>query len=355
MVTGKYPVKASTADELRRAHERGEQSLLSEVRPDLPDDFVAAVEGALARDPGERPQSAEALKAALPNTEEVASSAWRRVAIWAGVLGGVAASLAFLGFATSMNFNVTLQVPPEFASESVFDYFIWGVRAMIPAGYYMWGVIKPAAIAITGVILFMVVTRGWKFRDVASQIARMRKQLLDLLDPMAIVAGFFLLGIGSIVALGWAFQDVTDAMDRMDAAASMKDVDVAILGPDLADYHMLRKRLYSILTLLLAVVAAVLLPYLRNRIAPGFVRLMKAATVVMVLVAAVIMVGPYRLLWHSESEVVRIEGRKAFIIARNPPDFFLYVPTAPEESHVVVDENDPRMERDRVLGDIFEE
>ena len=356
MVTGKYPVKANTAKELRRAHERGEQILLSEVRSDLPDDFVAAVEGALARDPRERPQSAEALKAALPHTEEAASSVWRRVAIWTGVLGGVAASLGFLGFVTSMNFNVTLHVPPEFASESVFDYFIWGVRAMIPAGYYVWDSIKPAILLVAAVILFLMLSGRWKLRDVVNQLVRKRRQLLDRFDPLAIAAGFFLLGLGSIVALGWMFQDVSDAMDRMYSSSAMSGVDLAALGPDWASYHILRKRLYSLLIFVLALFAAGAFPYLRNRMKPNVVRLMKAATVLMILVAAVMMVIPYRLLWHTKLELVAFEGHNAFIIARNPPDLFLYVPASPDQSRVVVDETDPRIERgqDRVFEEIFE-
>ena len=356
MVTGKYPVKASTAEELSRAHERGEQILLSDVRPDLPDDFVAAVEGALARDPRERPQSAEALKAALPHTEEAASSVWRRVAIWTGVLGGVAASLGFLGFVTSMNFNVTLHVPPEFASESVFDYFIWGVRAMIPAGYYVWDSIKPAILLVAAVILFLMLSGRWRLRDVVNQLVRKRRQLLDRFDPLAIAAGFFLLGLGSIVALGWMFQDVSDAMDRMYSSSAMSGVDLAALGPDWASYHILRKRLYSLLIFVLALFAAGAFPYLRNRMKPNVVRLMKAATVLMILVAAVMMVIPYRLLWHTKLELVAFEGHNAFIIARNPPDLFLYVPASPDQSRVVVDETDPRIERgqDRVFEEIFE-
>ena len=167
----------------------------------------------------------------------------------------------------------------------------------------------------------------------------------------------FLLSLGAIAALSWAFQDVIDAVDRMYAAYSMKDVDVAILGPDLADYHMLRKQLFSVLILGLVVAAAIVLPYLKTRIGAGAVLMMKAATVVMLLVTAVVMVIPYRLLWHSESEQIEFEERKAFIIARNPPDLFLYIPTHPEESHLVVTENDPRLERGsgRVIGDIFEE
>ena len=86
MVTGKYPVKAETADELREAHKKGEQVLLSDVRPDLPDDFVAAVEKALARDSHGRFQSAGALKAALMKGAGLAvpPSVWRRIATWSG-------------------------------------------------------------------------------------------------------------------------------------------------------------------------------------------------------------------------------------------------------------------------------
>ena len=359
MVTGKYPVKAETADELREAHKKGEQVLLSDVRPDLPDDFVAAVEKALARDSHGRFQSAGALKAALMKGAGLAvpPSVWRCIATWSGSLVGLAASLGFLGFVTSMNFNVSLHIPPEFQSGSMLDSFMWGFRATIPMAYYMWGVIKPTALILAVVILFLVLSGRWQFRDVAKQLGRVRRKLLDPLDPMAIVAGFFLLSLGAIAALSWAFQDVIDAMDRMYAAYSMKDVDVAILGPDLADYHMLRKQLFSVLILGLVVAAAIVLPYLKTRIGAGAVLMMKAATVVMLLVTAVVMVIPYRLLWHSESEQIEFEERKAFIIARNPPDLFLYIPTHPEESHLVVTENDPRLERGsgRVIGDIFEE
>jgi serine/threonine-protein kinase len=356
MVTGTYPVKANTTEELRRAHERGEQILLSDARPDLSDDFVAAVEKALTRNPEHRLESAEALKAALPSTEETAPSIWRRVATWIGVLAGVVASLTFLGFATSMNFNVVLQVPPEFASESWFDYFIWGVRAMIPAAYYVWDSIKPAIVVLLAAMVFVSLSGRWTLRDVVNRLARKRRQVLDRFDPLSIAAGFFLLGVGSIVALGWAFQDVTAAMDRMYTAKSMRGVDLAVLGPDFAGYHILRQRLYSVFLSTLALIAAVIFPYLRDRMNPSVVRLMKWATVLMILVAAVMMVMPYRLLWHTELERVTFEGRYAFIIARKPPDLFLYAPTAPDQSRVVVVETDPRLEwgQERVLGEIFE-
>ena len=73
-------------------------------------------------------------------------------------LVGLAASLGFLGFVTSMNFNVSLHIPPEFQSGSMLDSFMWGFRATIPMAYYMWGVIKPTALILAVVILF------WCFR-----------------------------------------------------------------------------------------------------------------------------------------------------------------------------------------------
>jgi serine/threonine-protein kinase len=54
LVTGSYPVKASSTAELIEAHTRGQRRHLRDARPDLPDAFVAAVERALERDPQRR-------------------------------------------------------------------------------------------------------------------------------------------------------------------------------------------------------------------------------------------------------------------------------------------------------------
>ncbi|MGH9462427.1 MAG: serine/threonine-protein kinase, partial [Vicinamibacteria bacterium] len=324
MVTGTYPVRANTAEELREAHQRGKQVLLSDARPDLPDDLVAAVERSLVPDPERRLQSAEALKTALPSTEKTAPSIWRRVLSWTGALGAVVVSLTFLGFATSMNFNVTLWVPPEFVSESLLDYFIWGVRAMIPAAYYLWDSIEPVIVVLLGATVFILLSRRWTLRDVVNQLARKRRQLLDRLDPIAIAVVYFLLGTCSIVVLGWMFHDVNEAMDRVFSSTSMIGVDLSALSPDFASQHILRTRLYALLLFLLALLAAIVFPYLRARMIPNSVRLMKGATILMILVAAVMMVMPYRLLWHTELERVTFEGRAAFVVARKAPELFLY-------------------------------
>ena len=54
LVTGTYPVKAASNEELVAAHMRGQRRHLRDARPDLPDTFIAAVERALDPDPQRR-------------------------------------------------------------------------------------------------------------------------------------------------------------------------------------------------------------------------------------------------------------------------------------------------------------
>ena len=65
IVTGRYPIVARTADDVRRAHVGAQQQRLIDLRADLPPAFVKVVERALSREPGRRFQSAGEMQAAL--------------------------------------------------------------------------------------------------------------------------------------------------------------------------------------------------------------------------------------------------------------------------------------------------
>jgi serine/threonine-protein kinase len=65
MVTKSFPVTAASVRDLRDAHGEGRRRFLRDERPDLPDEFVALVERAIAPDPAQRFQSAGAMEIAL--------------------------------------------------------------------------------------------------------------------------------------------------------------------------------------------------------------------------------------------------------------------------------------------------
>ncbi len=65
LVSGRFPVEATSWDELRQRHERGEVELLRDARPNLPETFVAAVERATAGDPAKRFATAGQMEQAL--------------------------------------------------------------------------------------------------------------------------------------------------------------------------------------------------------------------------------------------------------------------------------------------------
>jgi serine/threonine-protein kinase len=65
LVTGSYPVRATTVEELQAAHVRSMAVRLRDARADLPTVFVQAIERALASDPDQRQSSAGALEADL--------------------------------------------------------------------------------------------------------------------------------------------------------------------------------------------------------------------------------------------------------------------------------------------------
>lgn len=65
LVTGEFPVSARTLPDLRRAHREGSLRRLRQLRRNLPERFVEAVERALSADPAARHASAEAMAADL--------------------------------------------------------------------------------------------------------------------------------------------------------------------------------------------------------------------------------------------------------------------------------------------------
>jgi serine/threonine-protein kinase len=65
LVTGKFPVDAGSMEDLARAHARRERRPLRDLRPDLPEAYIATVERVLDGDPARRYHSVGELESAL--------------------------------------------------------------------------------------------------------------------------------------------------------------------------------------------------------------------------------------------------------------------------------------------------
>ncbi|MPY89526.1 MAG: protein kinase [Luteitalea sp.] len=75
LATGRFPVEASSYEELGDKHETGERVSMREVRPDLPDTFVTVLERAVHPDPAQRYASAGAFQKALATSFAVPTPA----------------------------------------------------------------------------------------------------------------------------------------------------------------------------------------------------------------------------------------------------------------------------------------
>jgi serine/threonine-protein kinase len=94
LVTGSYPVRGRSVQDVRDMHARGERTPLRSLRPDLPRGFIQVVEHAIDLQPERRYENAAALEAALISLEP------RSKLVRLGyALGGVAAFLLVAGLA----------------------------------------------------------------------------------------------------------------------------------------------------------------------------------------------------------------------------------------------------------------
>ena len=105
LVTGQYPVSATSLDDLRQAHREGRRLRLHDARPDLADDFARVVERAAHPDPTRRYASAGAMQEALARSLGLDST----ITVDREALAAAAAAAAALNAGTA---NVTGAAAP---------------------------------------------------------------------------------------------------------------------------------------------------------------------------------------------------------------------------------------------------
>ncbi len=150
LVSGAYPVRASSLDDLIARYQRGERRPLADLRPDLPDDFIRIVERACDPDPERRYPTIAAVKEALSRT--LGWDTWtRKHPVTASGPVDV-----FSGTGAGMATPVPVPAPPA------------ETRQTLPYGLIA---IAIAAVAIGGSVAWSLLPRGTGLRGHSTSLA----------------------------------------------------------------------------------------------------------------------------------------------------------------------------------------
>jgi len=115
MVTGRYPVEGRSLRDVLDRHNGGTRTQLRDLRPDLPSQFVSAVNRAIAPTASDRFPGPADLEAALSTTLEAGSNRGRRLLVGLAV----AAVVGLVGAATWPRADVPVTATPSGVSNAV--------------------------------------------------------------------------------------------------------------------------------------------------------------------------------------------------------------------------------------------
>jgi len=343
LVTSEYPIVAQSIDELRAAHKAHRRRYLSEVRPDLPMPFVRVVERALAEHPQDRYPNAGALLGALGTAlGDLHDSRWeaaRPLLRATAAISLVAVLPVLLGFLTTMGYNAILQ-RQEFANETVWDWWIWGARAMIaPVMSLLIAGFALALYAGARNLLRGASSRVRQFDDTLRRRAAAWANRLSMDDVSVLSSWVFLLSTTALVVTWWYYWPLMAAFSKTVSAATSDQF--ALLSPANKEHHFAYRKALTLIVLLTTAawygvlkVSSVRRQPLRGGLAIGSAAVLGLALVSLVL--------PYRLLYHNRSEkavwshTIAESGQRSddcYITGERANTLLLFCPGLPGRNH----------------------
>ena len=368
LVTREFPVDGRTVMDFALAHSDRRRRSLADVRPDLPPAFVRTLERALAPAPADRYRSAgamlQALADAMPGSTTVriepppprpeitpepqtADARAGRLAPWHRWTIGLASAVlivGFIGFVASAAFNLWLGISPDFATEGPLDWWITGLRSLIPlAVYFVFFMIVMRVGAALWHIVERILPPAMRLRD------RSRMTITSVLErlggPDARSAGheLLLVQVVALAVLSWVFFDMLSVL-----MSDLNTVSAASLEP-LREGHPKRWGYrFTLLAVTIAMSAAWFSLWRRQR-ARGYRldRTTLAAGLGLIAVVLMMLQAPYALLFRQVPRVnFEDQGAKlrCYQVGANAASLLLYCPDAPPPRSHVVPKGDRRLE-----------
>jgi serine/threonine protein kinase len=324
VVTGDYPVKANSVDELRDAHARREHRWLSELRPDLPVAFMQVVERAIALDAEERYASAGELLSALSGLKLNTDTWIWRLAKPVIALGVIVAGMILLGVITSTHFNLSFQ-RSEFASETIGDYLVWGRRTSFPPFLILLVVLLGATIVVWLRRLLVAVLASVRRLDAAvrSRLASLAHSLR--LDEVPVLASCALMISATVVSGAlWYFLPLVLALIKLPMATEQE---LTLLSPASVALHNQYRWIFSLAVMLSVAVWYPVAKLVRKgqSLHWGLI----AGGVVATSIAMALLHFPYRMLYFSAIvpfETVSWNGTRCYVTGSRADDRLLFCP-----------------------------
>lgn len=334
------------------------------VRESLPEHVEHAVTIALAKSPADRFRTAQEFGQALSgdfggrelvaarstsavSTPGAAGSRW--VGAVAATLAGVAALLTAVGFLTTRVYDLKLRIPLEYTPSRT-DFLVVGAKALFPALFYCFA----AAVVYVGL---RFAWRGaalglQRVPGVSSTVESLQNRSTDAwekrLRPAAAetVADAYL--IGSIIAAALVLLPFRDLL------GTSWSTDSDVLSCSFRSLH----RAYSItMPLLTASLAFAWYRFFRyqrrGRATGGRVAVAKWGGLSWVIIIAIVMTLPWRLLWDNTHPRALLDGEPMYVLVEADAELVIYRPGTRSTDRIRIGEAQ-QLERLGTSGYLFE-
>ena len=337
LVTGEYPVNARSIDELRAPHANREHRWLSEVRPDLPVGFMQVVERAIAIDPEDRFANASELLDALGSIKSRTYPIVGRILRWVLGVGVVLLGMTVLGAMTSGIFNIALQ-RSDFASESWWDYLVWGRRTSFMPFMTLLVVLLGATLLNVLRRLLLAMSSRLRSLDVSSRkwYAGVNHRLR--LDEVSVMASCSLLvSVLIVAATWWYYSPLLLAFITFVSTGATETL--ALLSPAHVLDHNRYRQVLSVVVILTVVVWYPVVKAVRKgqTLHWGFI----VGGVVATCVSIALLNFPYRMLYFNKSfEAVTWKNNHCYAIGERNADVLLFCPELPAPRNRTVSKDD---------------
>jgi hypothetical protein len=366
MLTGDPPFTGSIPQAILAKKLMESVPHLRVVRGSVPEHVEQAVTIALAKTPADRFHTVEEFGRALSGdfgervvvgpseSSAVAAGTGASVSRVAGIVTAVAAGLGALltaiGFLSTRVYDLKLRIPLEHTPSRT-DFAIVGAKALVPALIFCFaGVVVYVGLRFmwrgTWMGLRRIPTVGHTLESMQHRTSNAWQRLWRPAEAATVGDAYFIGGIlGVAVLLGFFWQ----------LLSAMWGPDSEVLSCSFRPLHHTYSITMSLVTAILALAWFKFARYLRRRRARGGrTSLAKWGGLTWVVIVAIVMTMPWRLLWDNDHPRALLDGERTYILMETDTELLIYRPGTRSTERMSRDEG-RRLERLGASGYLFED